>query len=110
MTNHFACGAMKKPEGWIAYYRMVHHNENFVLREGKRDRLFTSKQEAKEAAWDAFMAYLNSPIIGGLVAPQESQWDSANAAFNLPATQRPTRVRARGKTRLTQVVRKGGAV
>lgn len=108
MTNHFACGAIKKPEGWIAFYRMVHRSENFVLRKGKHDIIFPTKQEAKDAAYEAFMAYLNSPI-SGMAEPVAGSWDSANAVFNLPATKRPAHIRQRGKTRLTEVVRRAKA-
>ena len=62
--NRFDAGAMRTPTGWVAYYRQVHRSENFVLRDRGHDIIFGSEAEAKQAAWDAFLEYLNSPITG----------------------------------------------
>lgn len=62
--NRFDAGAMRTPTGWVAYYRQVHRSENFVLRDRGHDIIFPSEAEAKQAAWDAFLEYLNNPITG----------------------------------------------
>jgi hypothetical protein len=61
--NKFDAGAMKTLTGWIAFYRQVSHSRNFILRDGKHDIIFATQAEAKEAAWAAFLDYLNSPIV-----------------------------------------------
>ncbi|MEX2739938.1 hypothetical protein AB3480_00565 [Rhizobium mongolense] len=62
--NKFDAGAMKTPHGWIGYFRMVHHAQNRVLRDGKHDIIFPTEAEALRAANAAFLSYLNSPITG----------------------------------------------
>ncbi|TCL70627.1 hypothetical protein [Rhizobium sp. BK251] len=62
--NKFDAGAMKTPTGWIGYFRMVHHAENRVLRNGRHDIIFATEAEALKAANTAFFEYLNSPIVG----------------------------------------------
>jgi hypothetical protein len=62
--NKFDAGAQLTPNGWIGYFRMVHHAQNKVLREGKHDILFATEAEALKAANAAFFKYLNSPITG----------------------------------------------
>lgn len=105
MTNRFDWGAFKRPEGWIAFYRMVHHSKNFILREGKHDIIFATADEAEKAAGLAFKEYLNSPI-NGLTAPDRGAWDEANSAFNLEPTKRPSIIRQRGKSRPVIVERR----
>jgi hypothetical protein len=80
MSNRFDAGAMKTPSGWIGFYRQVHRSTNFVLRDGKRDVIFATQAEAKEAAWKAFLDYLNSPI-SGLIISTEAAADSADSLF-----------------------------
>jgi hypothetical protein len=105
MTNRFDFGAMPVRGGYLAFYRMVHHSRNFILREGKLDRLFASAGEAELAAGQAFKEYLNSPI-SGMTAPSVGAWDEANATFNLEPTSRPATVKQRGKMRIVPVERK----
>ncbi|NLS19883.1 hypothetical protein HGP16_25420 [Rhizobium sp. P40RR-XXII] len=62
MSNKFDFGSMPVRGGFIAFYRMVHHSKNFVLRDGAHDIIFATAAEAREAAGEAFKAYLNSPI------------------------------------------------
>ena len=62
--NKFDCGAMNRPEGWIAFYRMVHHAENRVIRDGRHDVIFATEAEALKAANAEFFKCLNSPITG----------------------------------------------
>ena len=104
--NDFDCNALKRPEGWIAFYRQVHRSENFILRDGRHDIIFATEAEAKEAARVAFLDYLNSPI-SGMRNAAASNWDDANSAFNLPATLRPKVIKQRGKARPIEVVREG---
>ncbi|HEV7436130.1 MAG TPA: hypothetical protein VGO22_14815 [Pseudorhizobium sp.] len=106
--NRFDFGSMPVKGGFLAFYRMVHHSKNFILRDGKLDRLFSTAEEAELEAGKAFKDYLNSPI-SGMLNPTESKWDSANAAFNLPATERPKTVKQRGKGKRIQVERRAVA-
>ncbi|ULJ73615.1 hypothetical protein [Rhizobium gallicum] len=62
--NKFDAGAQRTPNGWIGYFRMVHHAQNKVLRDGKHDIIFATEAEALKAANAAFFDYLNSPITG----------------------------------------------
>jgi hypothetical protein len=63
MSNRFDVGAIKTPAGFVAYYRQVHRSTNFILRDGKRDIIFSTKEEAEKAALQAFLEYLNTPIV-----------------------------------------------
>ncbi|MCJ8518993.1 hypothetical protein ABID21_001899 [Pseudorhizobium tarimense] len=105
MTNRFDFGSMPVKGGFLAFYRMVHHSKNFILRDGKLDRLFATAEEAELEAGKAFKEYLNSPI-SGMTNAGESQWDAANAAFNLPVTERPTVIKQRGKGKRIEVDRR----
>jgi hypothetical protein len=62
--NRFDAGAKQTPNGWTGYYRMVHHSEPRVLRDGKHVLIFPTEVEALKAAKDALLKYLNSPIVG----------------------------------------------
>ena len=61
--NKFDVGAIKTPHGFVAFYRQVHRSTNFILRDGKRDIIFSTKEEAEKAALQAFLEYLNTPIV-----------------------------------------------
>ena len=50
MTNKYDSGAQMTPRGWIAWYRDPRWAENRVLRDGRYDIIFPSKEEAKDAA------------------------------------------------------------
>lgn len=80
--NRFDAGAMRVKTGWLAYYRQVHRSENFVLRDRGHDIIFASEAEAKEAAWSAFLEYLNSPITG-LLDTGENRFAAARKAAEL---------------------------
>lgn len=101
--NYFSFGAIPAKGGFIAYYRMVHRSDNFVLRSGQHDIIFATHHEAYKAAGDAFVAYLNSPISGMRFAAEEAM-SKADALFNLPST-----VKQRGKTKAVAVERKVSA-
>jgi hypothetical protein len=80
--NQFDFGTIKQHGGYIAFYRKVHRSENFVLRDGKLERLFATEAEAYKEAGEAFKAYLNSPISGCIEA-REAAAISADVFFNL---------------------------
>lgn len=61
--NKFDVGSIKTPLGFIGFYRQVHRSSNFILRDGKRDIIFATKEEAEKAALEAFLEYLNTPIV-----------------------------------------------
>lgn len=61
--NKFDVGSIKTPVGFVAYYRQVHRSTNFILRDGKRDIIFSTKEAAESAALQAFLEYLNTPIV-----------------------------------------------
>lgn len=83
--NKFDAGAMKTPTGYIAFYRQVSHSRNFVLRDGKHDIIFATKEEAEKAALSAFLDYLNSPIVSesltGPTTKRAAAKKSAEAIF-----------------------------
>ena len=106
MANSFDFGSMPVRGGYLAFYRMVHHSQNFILRDGKLDRLYATAEEAELAAGQAFKEYLNSPI-SGMSTPDGGVWDEANSAFNLDPTTRPATVKQRGKAKAVTVERKG---
>lgn len=64
MANRFDFGSMPVHGGFLAFYRMVHHSKNFILRDGKHDIIFPTAEAAEKAAGQAFKDYLNSPISG----------------------------------------------
>ena len=68
MSNRFDVGAIKTPSGFVAYYRQVHRSTNFILRDGKRDIIFATKEAAESAALQAFLEYLNTPIVAESMA------------------------------------------
>ncbi len=83
--NKFDFGSMPaRGGGFIAFYRMVHHSRNFVLRDGCHDIIFATAAEAKEAAGEAFKAYLNSPIGSATfdtATPKKAQRAAAEKLF-----------------------------
>ncbi len=58
--NEFAIGTQAVPGGHIAWFRKVHRAENEIVR-GDRGQpiIFPTKSEAKAAAGDALVAYMN---------------------------------------------------
>lgn len=71
MTNKYDSGAQMTPRGWIAWYRDPIWPENRVIREGKYDVIFPSKEEAKDAGHDALMNHLNGNMTADTnVAPR----------------------------------------
>jgi hypothetical protein len=105
MTNRFDFGSMPVRGGFVAFYRMVHHSSNFILRDGKHDIIFATADEAEREAGKAFKEYLNSPI-SGMTAADDDNFDKANGLFNLEPTARPANVRQRGSNRRTEVERR----
>lgn len=80
--NKFDFGSMPVHGGFLAFYRMVHHSKNFILRDGKHDIIFPTAEAAEKAAGDAFKAYLNSPI-SGLTDDVPGQFSKARRAAEL---------------------------
>lgn len=67
MANCYAFGTFKQPTGYLAWYRRVHDGQNTVLRHKGDDILFATELEALKAAGEAFLAYVNSPIVGAVM-------------------------------------------
>lgn len=88
MSNQFAFGTIPASGGFLAYYRMVHRSDNFILREGRHDIIFSTRHEAYEAAGKAFLSYLNSPI-SGLMPKTDGATTAADAVFNLKPFVKP---------------------
>ena len=86
--NQFDFGAIPTRGGFLAFYRMVHRSENFILRDGRNDLIFATRHEAEKAAGDAFKAYLNSPI-SGMTIEASSPKSAADAMFNLKPFSKP---------------------
>ena len=106
-VNAFDFGALPLRGGFIAFYRMVHRSENFVIRDGRHDVIFATRAEAEKAAGEAFKAYLNSPI-SGMTAEATSRTSAADAVFNLkPFAKNKARVKHKpGMTRLQRRAQK----
>jgi predicted nucleotide-binding protein (sugar kinase/HSP70/actin superfamily) len=62
--NVYDFGTFKQPTGWIAYYRRVHDGQNTVLRHKGDDIIFATELEALKAAGEAFLEYVNCPVVG----------------------------------------------
>ena len=63
MSNKVDFGTLRQRTGWIAWYRLYHHGENRVLRNGKDDILFGSEAEAEAAAKAKFLEEMNTPVV-----------------------------------------------
>jgi hypothetical protein len=63
MSNKVDFGTFRRPTGWIAWIRLYHHAENRILRNGKDDILFATKEAADAAAREEFFRQMNSPIV-----------------------------------------------
>lgn len=55
MSNRVDFGAFKRHMGYIAWFRLYHHGENRILREGRNDILFATEAEAEAAAKAEFL-------------------------------------------------------
>lgn len=58
--NEFSIGAQPVPGGYVGWFRKVHRADNEILK-GDRGQpiIFPTKAEAKAAAGDALVAYMN---------------------------------------------------
>lgn len=63
MSNTCGFGTMRRPTGWIAWYRLYHQAENRVLQHDRADIIFGTKDEAEAEAKAAFLKQMNSPIV-----------------------------------------------
>lgn len=68
--NRYAFGTFKQRTGWLAWYRRVHDGQNKVLRHKGDDIIFATELEALKAAGEAFLEYVNCPVIGGVMPVQ----------------------------------------
>lgn len=91
MTNSCGFGTHRRPTGWIAWFRLYHHGENRVLRNGRDDIIFPTEAEAEAAAKDEFLRQMNSPIVAEAITG-------------------PTTKRALAKSQFEKLFRGGGKV
>lgn len=61
--NHFAIGTQRIGTRYIGWFRKVHRAGNCTVNKNGKPMLFDTKLEAKSAATDAFLDYLNSPMV-----------------------------------------------
>ena len=80
--NKFDVGSIKTPAGFIGYYRQVHRSSNFTLKEGKRDIIFATREDAEKAALKAFLSYLNSPIVSETLTGPAGKRSLSKAEFD----------------------------
>jgi hypothetical protein len=80
-VNKFDVGSIKTSSGFIGFYRQVHRSTNFILRDGKRDIIFSTKEEAEKAALQAFLEYLNTPIVAESMAGPTNKKALAKSQF-----------------------------
>lgn len=98
--NEFAIGAHPHGGGYIAWFRKVHKCDNEVLKgKGGHPIIYGTKAEAKAAAGEAIVAYINGSLVrhGETIAVSK-----ADAVF---AGLKPF-VRQRGSSRRTEVERR----
>jgi hypothetical protein len=88
--NEFSIGAQPVPGGFIAWFRKVHKVDNEILKgKGGHPIVYPTKAEAKAAAGEAMVAYLNGAIVrDGAIIEAKSK---AEALFNL----KPIRTKGR---------------
>lgn len=67
MANRYDFGTFKQPTGWLAWYRRVHDGQNTVLRHKGDDIIFATELEALKAAGEAFLEYVNCPVVGAVM-------------------------------------------
>lgn len=74
-------GSYRRPTGWIAWIRLYHHAENKILRDGRNDILFATREEAEAAAKKEFFRQMNSPIVAeSLTGPTTKRAAAKQAA------------------------------
>lgn len=75
-------GSFKRQTGWVSWFRLYHHGENRILRNGKTDIIFATREEAEAAAKDVFLHHMNSPITGMMIENhRQGAKDKAEAVF-----------------------------
>lgn len=101
MSNTCGFGAMRRPTGWIAWYRLHHHAENRIIRNGRDDILFGTKNEADAAARKEFFKQMNSPIVAesltGPTTKKAAAKSEANKLFIGGGKVIPIEHKARGR-------------
>lgn len=93
--NHFAIGTMAEQHGYIGWFRKVHRAENEVVKKNGKSVIFSTRQEAKLAAADAFVSYMNSEMVRDGETASAAHFD-AHALF-------PTLCRQKGSSRVTKI-------
>lgn len=62
--NQFAIGYMAVPGGFIGWFRKVHRADNEIVKGEKgQPIIFPTRAEAKAAAGDAIVAYMNGSFV-----------------------------------------------
>lgn len=102
--NEFSIGAQPVAGGYLAFFRKVHKSENEILKsKGGHPTIYPTRAEAKAAAGEALVAYINGNLVrDGVKLEATSKADQVFAGLK-PFT------RAKGSERLTVVERKGRA-
>ncbi|ENN86049.1 hypothetical protein RHSP_31849 [Rhizobium freirei PRF 81] len=62
--NQFAIGSMPVPGGFLGWFRKVHRADNEIVKGEKGlPIVFPTRAEAKAAAGDAMVAYINGSFV-----------------------------------------------
>jgi hypothetical protein len=80
--NRVDFGAFKRPTGQVSWYRLYHHGENRILREGRNDILFATEAEAEAAAKAEFLRQMNNPIVAESFTGPTTPKDLAKARLD----------------------------
>lgn len=107
MSNTCDFGTMKRPTGWIAWYRLHHYSSNRVVRDGKRDIIFDTEAEAEAEAKKEFFKQMNSPIVSQAMTGPTTKKGLAMKTAEEQFKGLKTAVKAKGSQRRTVVERVG---
>lgn len=107
MSNTCDFGTMKRPTGWIAWYRLHHYSSNRVVRDGRKDIIFGTQAEAEAEAKKEFFKHMNSPIVSQSMTGPTSKKALAKATADAQFKGLKPFVKAKGSQRRTVVERVG---
>lgn len=80
--NEFQIGAHPYGGGYIAWFRKVHRTENEILKgKGGNPIVYPTRAEAKAAAGDAIVAYINGSLVRD--GAKAERFAAADALFKL---------------------------
>ena len=100
--NEFSIGAQPFAGGFIAWFRKVHRCDNEILKgKGGHPIVYPTRAEAKAAAGEAIVAYINGSLVR-----DGAKLEASSKADQLFADLKPF-TRQKGSQRLTLVERKG---